>query len=892
MPSELNLMTQFIRSAAFLRREFLGRNLFDEEGDDQRDRTIYLFDTDVISTFCQPWEMGPSEEERHTFGYGEIFPYAGERDSAPPSADEIKSRNEVSAHIAAILAEHVFGKERPEKIPAYQFDEHFSETKTIYEQNARHFADLAASDKKTPTQNREEKMRRAAAFISATRPSTEHKTKLLPEIEYIFEQMHPLNYPTDRKSRQIEEWDRFLRLNAQTGGIYPASLAGEHFKDKDESNVRWALAALKHDSLTDDEKNIFSHLEGEMYRRLCQFGSSGDRRTDHDAQAIAHLYLINARMVEKATGWRAVFVTGARSFVEACYGTFPQWSSINLEVADRFSQKFVRHLWAYTTEALLEPDLDGRRRFINWLDGLLASESGATYFDEAYLTQLGRDEKKRKEVARRIFGIASGKLGVKNVKVSEIYNDWHKLTGNAVAKHRIESLGLSGGEAIRLQNRIVARITQGAVSNDSQAWKNLTEDISEEYHRSKDRTFLDFSTIGKNAVFRANGIGQRNPPDLAFESLTNSNRIFNRLCDAREYSPQEYSADFEKIADDCPAGDEDNRQLSHLQFLVLGATFAGADKWGVALSQGKRALSIIERSRRMPRYWPIKVKTSSPDEPDSYMSGREAHFLCASAARMIARNMQDFVKAEEHLINAEKALIEDKEKGTAKKATFVRFKCERLALALSRYYLQRKQQDGVIDGTAEVHDANRENTFCDDMIPPIYAAVKDMLEEISKEISKGKAGNKIEFSKPGVDLKRFGRVTLMHISTNIVQVCVIRAFRRHNKRVDHMDFPLTQDDLRQALRLMAHFSKPPENNTEHQLRETPLVRLYRDAGARILSDKTFPYESKPEALGDLYDKQKEKNVASYDEWRFKKLRELSNILNIMESDQRQHLVFD
>jgi hypothetical protein len=881
MAREMQQIDRFVRAAAFLRREFLGRSIVAETSLSLREKTIYFFDTDIIVTYCQPWLMGSRQKgsREGNVGYGEIFPTIGSNISDP---ERRRSKDDRAAHIAAILAEYVFTEVRPNNLPAYQFNDHFDETRRIYEENARRFASLAAGRQKTMSLAQEERIRRAAALVAAYRPNTEGALGLFPMVEFLLQQMTPLDFPVKLEDRRIQSWERFLRLNAVTGGIYPGSLASDHFARDGDKKIVNALRLLNGE-LTPQETNIFNTLTIRIANKLRDSDSFEYANAERDARAVASLYLLNVRL--KGTGWRAQFVTGARSLIEACYEKFPDAEGIDLEIADSFSQKYVRHLWAYTTEALLEPDWEGRRKFINWLDGLLASEAASTDFDEGHLTEIVKGQKTI-EIENRL----KLKAGTSSV-VAEALNEWEVLTEKAVSKHRFEALGINSDEALRLQHRIVGKIARWQEGSLSRSWQDITDELGEEYHRAKDRTFLDFSRIGNNAIFRAQGIGQRNPPDLAFGSLSNTNKIFRRLCDANPYDQEEFANDFKEIESDChdSSVDGDDRQLSHLRFLVLGATFAGANKWGVALSQGKRAVSIIERSRKFP-YWPIPVKTQLPGLPVSFMSGREAYFLCAAATRVVARTRHDLDSSLLLLEQAEKCLAEDQAQTTAARTTHVRFKCERLALVLSEYYLERKnlniQNSNNYDASDKFQTPNN-NEYCDDLVPPIYAAAHLMLKEVRKNEPSHKA-----FSDPKSNLKRFGRVTLVHIATNVVQCCVIRAFRRLNLRTDRSAFTFNREDLRQALRLMAHFAHPPLGRERDELRQTPLMRLYRDAGARILAEDEFHFEKTQSALNELFKKESSQNVAVYDDWRFERLKDLGAMLNHMAHDELQDLVFE
>lgn len=877
MVSELSRASQFVRNAAFLRREFLGRNIFSEMEPQTRERTLYFFDTDIVVTFCEPWLKGPSRKEGGG-DYGVIFP--------PAHVDYEDQRlhlleRDRAAHIAAILAEYVFQSVRSDSYPAYQFDEHFSETARIYK-NARSLAKQVEGRQRSSLRAQEVRMRRTAALLAHRSPISGDNF-LMPEMVALLQSMTPLGFPNNKNERLLQSWERFVRLNNVAGGIYPAHLAAEHFERDGNRELTESLRVLSGDRNREEEA-IYRELMKAFEARIAKHSPSRREVREHDAKAIINLYILNARLKNQNTGWRAIFITGAQGLAEACYGRFPNVPGVDQEVADKFSQKFVRHLWAYTTEALLEPEREGRRRFINWLDGLLASEALTTRFNEEGLTDLVLNP------SVSVLGKNGQEKNAGKRTLKSVLQDWNALTEQAVAKHRLESLEVNTDEALRLQHRIVSIVGQWYKDLGGDSWENLIGIIREEYHRAKDRTFLEFSSIGKDAIFQAHGIRQRNPPDLAFASLPNTNRIFQRLLDVRKYSSQEFSDDYKAIAEDCRDSreDGDDRQLSHLRFLVLGAAFAAANKWGVALSQGKRAISIIERSRSS-TFWPIPVKSQQPGAPKTFMSGREAYFLCASATRVIAATADDLDAALELLRKSEGALAEDKEHEGAEQVTYVRFKCERLALALTHYYLERKRQDKEVLRVSAKQAAlpiNDGSQYCDELVPNIYHATRDLLNELREVEPSG-----ILLSKRSGFVRKFSRATLVNVATNIIQACVIRAFRRLNDRPDSLEFPLKLDDLHQALAVLAYFSTPPPKFSIDELRQTPLIRFYRDAGARILDSEGFSYHGSSKGLLKMFEDEPNRLVTFYDGWRFEKLEELGNKLNGIPGSERRELVF-
>lgn len=829
----------FFKSAAFLRREFVGRSSFDNSRNELNDKTIVFFDTDLIVTYCEPWLMGSSINNPQAYGYGEVFPTSVE--GVEGNLDPSKAND-----VSAILSEYCLIHVKSHQMPIYQFDEHFSETTQIYD-NADYFARQENSRGSIPEFQLDERLRRASAVLASDMmPDRVTGDPLYPVVRYILNQLSgTTGHPQTKREKRLLAWERFVRLNALSGGIYPGKYVQEHLRSDAPPEVLNALELLTNGPVG-KERAVFENLSQIFLKRLGQ----EHPKNQADANAIALLYLLNNRL--KALGWRALFITGAKAVVEACYDDIPQFDGDNPSISHSFSEQFIRHFWAYTSEALIEPDLRGRRKFINWLDGLLARWSAHLKFDVGTLTDLVRNDRLEN--------------GLDQAEVMDAFVEWESLTNDAVSKYNFEAFGLQTESALKLQSRILSKIAESRNGGQFQPWSVVIEDLKEEYHRAKDRSFLELSGIGKASIWRTSGLGQRNPPDLAFGTLDNTNRIFRKLCHPIGYRPHEFAEDFESIKEDCHDSslDQDDRQESHLKFLVLGAAFAGANKWGVALSQGKRAASIIERSRGT-KFWPIPTKY-----PDSFMSGREAYFLCAAAMRMIARSSSDLDHAKQFLLKSEESLEEDWSHETAKRTTKVRLRGEDLALALSRYYLGRQ---------------NDEENFCDDLVPNIYAAAKKLLEEIKLVEPKGKG-----FAISGNFKKKFGKVTLVSVATNLVQVAVIRAFRKIHGRSEPTSFPVSEENLVVAVDLMVYFSGVSKNSP-HSVKETALVGIYKDSGARLLGNEKIGYYKTPQERKALYKGKLDMDVAVYDDWRFKNLAVLADQLNKMSSEQRKTLLF-
>jgi hypothetical protein len=868
MPADAQLKEQFFRSAAFLRREFLGLLRLGKDAlaesqviAQRREKTIFVFDTDVIATACEPW----SEKAGR---YGAIFPSPSDRQTTEPP--------EWQKRTGSLIASYALERVRAQSLPIYQLGPHFDETQEIFEKNARYFAGLARARMPLTEAVDRERLRRAAALFRHNVHEEGRGAQLLPSLTSMLQALTPLNLPSTLNEQRLQAWERFVKLNSRTGGIYPAVRASGHLRNLGKHDVADLLEIFDEDNgaLTSQERDLFIRVSDVMERRIEHFVSDSRGRANNrrDAEAIARLYLANARLsapeVQTRIGpWRVVFVTGSKAVTEACYADPKPGAERTVElsrvpgtdqaITREFSQKFVRHIWAYTTEALLDP---GREvRFKGWLDGLLGAEAEATDFSETHLTSIVRD------------GIADGTPRAENI-IDDDLEYWEKAVQAAVTRDQFSQLGLDYEEARKLQQRIIANFK-------FQSFESLEKEVDEQFHRAKDRSFVELSETGAIAIVKSSEFGERNPPDLAFGTLEHTNHIFKRLSDVNGYTAEAFHNDLEKIRKDChepdlenPEDDGDDRQRNHLKFLVIGAAFAAANKWGVALSQGERAVAIIERAKRS--RLPIKVRIDAAGHPQTHMSGRESYFLCASAQRISAAREWEFDRARDFLKKADEALTLDRDLRFAKRTTRVRFWGEQLAISLGQYYFARWRAESS-------KDAIDDSRFCDTIASKVFIDLSTLMSSIELE---GRLG--APFCDSRANFRGLGRITIANMAVNIVQSCVIRAYRRMRDRSENAPFAPTAADLRQALQLISAMIDPPKGSDWKPIRETALIDAYRSVGYLLLGEnEPSVSRRRVRAASQL------KYVASYDPWRFEQLEMFRNEISEKEPEVRRRLAF-
>ena len=126
---------EFLKTAAFLRREFMGTELESEASLENIPRNvIYTFDSNVIVSKCAPWITGPANVD-HLSGFGEIFTGSNR---VPPKENQNRDFEQDPAKKAELIAELL--AEYALKLPRgtifgsiFQLPSHFNETNNIYQ---------------------------------------------------------------------------------------------------------------------------------------------------------------------------------------------------------------------------------------------------------------------------------------------------------------------------------------------------------------------------------------------------------------------------------------------------------------------------------------------------------------------------------------------------------------------------------------------------------------------------------------------------------------------------------------------------------------------------------------------------------------------------------------
>jgi hypothetical protein len=102
---------------------------------DKNRRIIYVFDTDLIKTWCAPWSVGPVDPITLGSGYGQVLPPQMIADVDPNERQDllVSERTQAEA-VAWLLASRALGAAFRNGTPILLTGAHFSETMTVYQQ--------------------------------------------------------------------------------------------------------------------------------------------------------------------------------------------------------------------------------------------------------------------------------------------------------------------------------------------------------------------------------------------------------------------------------------------------------------------------------------------------------------------------------------------------------------------------------------------------------------------------------------------------------------------------------------------------------------------------------------------------------------------------------------
>lgn len=548
------------------------------------------------------------------------------------------------------------------------------------------------------------------------------------------------------------------------------------------------------------------------------------------------------RLENSQSRFRVVLVTGDENLVRATYGGLsPRMTSTDEpalrdflmgsppELAQRFSQLHVRHLWAYVEEALTDPE--NVEAISDFFNGLLAKGAASTSFPPELTEHIALYPQDHSDLVPGLD------------RITRTLKDWVEVSKNGTLRSNFDDF--DGTDELR--QSILKTVLEK--SDRTYNWNELLFLVQEKVDQARDRLTTNLSDTGIAPLSRAHLLGARNPPDLHFSTFSKAQLIFNRLSKADYGTFADFEKDFREIEYDCVLVDQDgngdDRQLSYLRYIILGAAFASADKWSVALHHAQKAAAIVERIRFPIPPIPFVERDGVRSKE---INAREAYFLAAVSQRIVADIGEDLDQAEVLLRKAEKTVEPDKPRESKNSYFFHlnRFNGERLALALSRYYLARSQDP---------------DNPCDVLFKKVVEACPAVVRSVSSN----------------EEDMLFSEVARVSVATNIIQVSTIDAFRLDRGWQNQLSCPLATEMLPRCLETLQALSALPHDlvkrhGNKGKLTCSKLMIAYFLAGSLIVNDKEkFPFLANRELMEKTFPTLQGSAVAKYDSWRYKQL---------------------
>ncbi|WP_338693254.1 hypothetical protein V5279_43505 [Bradyrhizobium sp. 26S5] len=829
-------------------------------GADNKRRVLYVFDTDVIVAHCAPWRSGPADDVFLGRGYGQVLPQKP-YESYPPGRRQaalFEERRRAEA-VCWLLADKAL-RNALEHQPILQMGPHFAETLRVYEAVKLDAKSEPAYVRSTAEARQDHILNQTLQFIRINVQSEKWPLEINPGhfLSNVLSRMQVRDL--QRTSPFVREWDGFLDLVRRGGGIFELT----EFRPRDASMTEHQAEAwtkicsrLKRQRNSPEWNNLYPVFQAivapDRYQR------SRDR-LEVDTETLTDLALANKWLSETEDSLRIVFVTGDRKMVLALAAARDILRGSEGEMASRFAFDHVHHLWSLVDSIgadITLPSRNGGRRS-ELFSGFLA-------FDE--------NEQSAAEVDRlaryAIRAEPALTFRLLHQDIEQAYARWDDFSEGAANLHRY----FLSGNTEEISEILIEKLKFG---DPNWNLEKLRAVVQETMARARDRSNVEFSGIGANSILDAHRHGVRNPPDLMFDSLKVTHRIFKDLALPRRIflDADDFARRFERIVDDCyqpPLGstvDDDHRQECYLKYLVLGALFASANRWLVAEQHAESAARIIERAKDLRD----PIRTRSPrDELRSHMSGREAYYLLAVSTRVRARDERGFDESERWLREARIRLQEDRKERTGQGVPYIRFDCEALALSLSRYYHARSQSGEP-----------RADRFAD----AVFRQARAVLNE-REAMARRNASTDVP---PGDKLDNLPASTRASIATNILQVAAITCFRDRKEYCGNETSPvgraLISDELGTLIDSTSLLAELERVSVEEatgpatasaEIICSPLMMRYAVVAAMMIGDSRIWRPQNLQEVDELF-QSREIVVTSYDRWRFDMLRNLAREL--------------
>lgn len=864
-------LESLILAAAFLHREFLGQRAterFIGEPANPKGTVSYVYDHGVIGAYGAPWEIDDAlRNDGSGFSLGQLLPRRSNAMNSSLVRDLEASRwdEDVRAqNITRLLTEYCLKLGSKSEF-VWQFEEHFGETERGL---AKARAEAVRFGHTDPQREQDQQLRNAILILRArlriqdSDYSSQAVARGIQTVAAIH--MKRENQGPSLVLRRMERLDRFeTTFSARRVLTHPRDFA---------KTIMLPPVPIEVEA---EHERAFGLLYSFFQREidLQRFGNTY-ASSERDAKSLASLAIINKRLLDASEKHRVIFVTTSRSLSKVLYSSDKKLQiflrdrafreinhgrsreDVNREYRSwqryfglpiqgetpalfswfgRFSLHYVRHLWSFAKDALIESKDTGKLE--NLFHGLFALRS-----DKASISQ--------SEVENLIARPWSLRLPLPKVDPDQLYcsalDEWDKLVQKTVEQHTEERLKLTQNAITTLHE--IFPDQSGVDAADVAAL------IRELVDRQRDRSMLELSDMGAMSLMLEKEFAVRYPPDLFFQSLSHTNMIFRKLFEnIYQNNSTEFTQDYLNIKSDCIPIEEtesgDDRQLSYLKFLALGAVFASTEKWATALGHATRAINTVTRYAREP----VAVKKVGDPTQESNMSGREAYYLAAFCARMVSsmgqkQHVMGSVSARDYLSKARMAYAKDVsvKASLPKYLNELRFDCEALAQELGDYYMERWQDSeaGAVENLRKYK------------MTSLYSAANDLLKGLHvSEDPKFPFGSATTFQ------------TQISIATNLLQIATIKAFREeHGQSDDAIWLCMSDAILERCVLFLKTLQDRPQSVS------TSLVRVYMNAGAVILKRPELTGLQTVNDVTRLFEGASPAQVLAYDSWRFTMLR--------------------
>lgn len=821
--------------------------------------------------------------------------------------ENLEFENSRATKIAEMLASAAINETKTLDIPIVQLPSHARETDTVFKrvnEAARNKPGTGRDDAKTSKWRETFFLKRLLAVLLNLENSDlgdEDKValRLSEEISKRWEDSRRTGLSSVKREslNHLELNNKYGMTSLSNFKLSKDTLAPRIGGEKRFNALLEALGAV--DNRTPTEQLAFEVLT-RMWSDRLTFSKTQQRTESHvlDVEALVYLSLANKRLADGNTGIRLVLISGDRNLVETAYDNFegldkhiseavpdsgksgitrkdlrayfgldvlpdPMLSSSQLmyewEVAKlrddpknhdnqalNFSLNYVRHLWAFADEVLfnpVDPDHDPERdEFANsppteslrkFFSGLLADHTEWNEISQGPLEEIVR----RKGASRR-------EHSHKDIVIEALEKfDW--LTKKSIEKYDVKAI-----EGKQLLKNKVLEIVNRHREQRHFNWKDMISEIDDWHQRIQNQTISALSHIGAEILFDQKAIRTRNPPDLIFDGLENTNQALALLSRKNLFkrTTRRFASVYDDIKNDSAASDTDDRSLTYLKFMILAAAFSSANKWYVADIHAQNAIRIVssaaDRGEKIVIHQNNRVNTNTPEATS--ISGREAYFLSSVCVRIMAERPTDYDEAARRLGLAENALKSENVPVPLKQHVVFRFANERLALTLSRYYYQRHRE---------------ESDYCDELAADICKDYLALMNVCGLE-------NK-QFNKETEFLPHARKTSRDAIAANIVQVAVILMYRDKMRRPSVLK-EVDAGILYVAVRTLYENFQDIDGN-----HETELMRYYRKIGAMITEfpDPKLPKSS--DQIEEMFQNAPDSAIMAYDSWRFERLKEFA-----------------